>query len=789
MARTTKSSNPSTLEKLAVAIGACGKTAACCTGTIGRGAIAAVDFEITIAGAGPLPLPMRAKHVRQLGDVAKPAPYGKRTETIVDAAVRNSLEIDAAKVELSVALQGAIDEQLPVIERGVGLPPGRLKAELYKLLIYPTGGRFRKHRDSEKRKGMVASLIVVLPSKFKRGSLLVWEKNRPRRFDFNIARLEEAAEYVAFYADCEHEVERVESGIRVCLAFNLIVKPAGKQKRPSSDAPAPAVLNALSDRLAAHPDKPIVFPLDHHYTAAGLKPSLLKGVDREIADQVRRASEQLDCRLHFGQVSRHLCQFADDGSFGSGRRGYHSGPVDYDNLDIGESYDDEIIIDGWKDASGKSVSLADLPCDETMLVCTTPVEQWKPTRQDYEGYTGNAGNTLDRWYHQSAVLIWSNAHHAQIVVRMGMEYAIGQLLTMRGELQSLPDDELEAACDDCQSLAEAIIDNWPERLWRHARGEKEDQKELKKFADELPAFDDPELIDRFLQSLAGRDWTLDLNRLVIESNQRMGADAMLPILQSYLSSGPPTNQDGRVLVEGLADRDASWIYKLAVDKKHAGLNVSDLADLIAIATARLTHYIKQIELASYNRSFDIVQAAWKRLLQAAIVISNDDSITQLCDSLRQSPKSFPMRTFQVSAANEIHRFTEKRGGDIPAPIRTWLDRLIEYFTRATQCEPKIPQDFSRPNETDCECRFCMEMQIFLASSTQETTRIAAREDRRHHLVDVIRSKKLDVTTGIEKTSSPHKLVLTKTTASYQRALAKYRDDNKLLASLPTTDRG
>ena len=112
-------SNQSTLEKLAVAIGACGKSAACCSGTI-----EADDFEITIAGAGTLPLPMRAKHVRELGDVAKPAPYGKRTETLTDPVVRNSLEIDSANVELSAALQDAINDQLPAIERGLGLPPG-----------------------------------------------------------------------------------------------------------------------------------------------------------------------------------------------------------------------------------------------------------------------------------------------------------------------------------------------------------------------------------------------------------------------------------------------------------------------------------------------------------------------------------------------------------------------------------------------------------------------------------------------------------------------------------------
>jgi hypothetical protein len=94
------------------------------------------------------------------------------------------------------------------------------------------------------------------------------------RSDAQLDRQPQAAEYVAFYADCEHEVERVESGVRVCLAFNLIEKPAGKRSFEPSDAADPVVVDALSDRLAAHPQKPIVFPLDHHYTAPGLKPNL-----------------------------------------------------------------------------------------------------------------------------------------------------------------------------------------------------------------------------------------------------------------------------------------------------------------------------------------------------------------------------------------------------------------------------------------------------------------------------------------------------------------------------------
>ncbi len=768
----------STLESLAIAIGECGKSSAYCSGTL-----VPDDRAVTIKGVGPLRLPMQAKDVRELGDVAKPAPYGKRTQTIVDTAVRNSLEVDAGNVELSEGLRCSIDVELPVIERKLGLPPGQLKAELYKLLIYPTGGRFHKHRDSEKRKGMVGSLIVVLQSKFKGGTLIVWGKGSRERFEFHQASQGKTPEYVAFYADCEHEVERVTSGVRVCLAFNLIMKPAGKVTRDPTSAADPAIMNALADRLAAHPASPIVFPLEHHYTASGLKPDLLKGVDREINAQIKLAAEQLDCNLHYGQVSRHLSQFADDGSFGYGRRHYQSGPVDYDSLNIGEVYEDEIVIDAWKNASGKSVSLGDLPCDESMLACTTPVEQWKPTQQDYEGYTGNAGNTLDRWYHKSAIVIWPMAHHFEILVQMGLDYAIEQLLSMREKLAKLPDEEIEEACDHCQLLAEAIIDHWPSRLWQHSRGDDESQPALKQFAAELPKFDEPTLVNRFLKTLATRDWTLDLDKFVIDSCRRVGAEEIFPMLVEYLAVQPVANQYGRFAVEGLADRDASWICKLARDRKRGGIESSDLAKLIATASERLIGHANQLNGERYVPTLDVIQKPWERLVQAAITIGDERTVEKLVNLLQSAPTVFDVRKFQVPAANQLQAFVTKSGRNTPVALRAWIDTLVSFLRQATEREPAPPQDFTRLNHTGCDCPLCKEMQSFLADPAMEIFRITAREDHRQHLVGVIQSKQLDVSTRTEKVSNRYALVMTKTMETYERSLKQHHADIKLLASL------
>lgn len=67
---------------------------------------------------------------------------------------------------------------------------------------------------------------------------------------------------------------------------------------------------------------PLVFAFEHQYTESGLKPSLLKGADQELHTQVAAAADELDCHLHLGQVSRHLCQHADDGCFRGAKGDY-----------------------------------------------------------------------------------------------------------------------------------------------------------------------------------------------------------------------------------------------------------------------------------------------------------------------------------------------------------------------------------------------------------------------------------------------------------------------------------
>ncbi len=83
---------------------------------------------------------------------------------------------------------------------GLGCPRERLRADIYKLLVYEQGGFFLPHRDTEKTDGMVATLVVALPVRGSGGEIIVRHKGRETVIDMRDGEPSEIA-WAAFYSD------------------------------------------------------------------------------------------------------------------------------------------------------------------------------------------------------------------------------------------------------------------------------------------------------------------------------------------------------------------------------------------------------------------------------------------------------------------------------------------------------------------------------------------------------------------------------------------------------------
>ncbi|KAL4947100.1 hypothetical protein BDW69DRAFT_199901 [Aspergillus filifer] len=73
----------------------------------------------------------------------------------------------------------------------------------------------------------IGSLVVCLPSKFKGGKFKVQHAGQHSGFDWS-SKSDSTIQWVAFYSDCEHEIETVTEGERITLTYNLyITEPSG----------------------------------------------------------------------------------------------------------------------------------------------------------------------------------------------------------------------------------------------------------------------------------------------------------------------------------------------------------------------------------------------------------------------------------------------------------------------------------------------------------------------------------------------------------------------------------
>jgi hypothetical protein len=415
------------------------------------------DVTLSVEGVGPVGLPIGAAQERKLVSVARPAMFGLGEETLTDTTVRDTWELTADQVGLGGEWESLIEAALVEVHEGLGLSRGaRLRAELHACLVYGPDQFCAPHQDSEKNDEMVATLVVSLPSVHTGGELVISHGGDSRTYRH--PDRDEIA-FVAFYADCLHEVRPVRSGRRVTLTFNLLITPASEPETTDPD-------DELADLLAEHfatpvsrrwseetspPPNRLVVLLEHQYSQRGLAAGRLKGRDVELVRRLRAAADRAGCAnaLALAEIRQTWSAQEDDRSW-SYR--YHDDDDDEDaelptSYDVGELIDDEISLGWWKRAgvgNGEQISLA---ADESEVCAITPTDSLTPYQSEYEGYMGNYGNTVDRWYRRAAIVLWPKERDFIARAEADLSSAIAELHARLND-----GEDIERARSDARQL-------------------------------------------------------------------------------------------------------------------------------------------------------------------------------------------------------------------------------------------------------------------------------------------------------------------------------------------------
>ena len=289
------------------------------------GQLASGGIGITVKGLGALTFPLQPQQAEALIHLSQPAAFGLGERTLIDKRVRDIHEIGADTLDVTWH-QTALDAMLDGMRATLGLPANaRLVPHLHNLLIYESGQFFKPHQDSEKLDGMVASLIVVLPSAHIGGELRI--RLGEEKYAFVTENLSAPhLQCVAFYADCTHELTVVKQGFRIGLSYNLVLESEGKNLfiaglgNHAANASLDSALsryfsdtrtNASDAADRVHGEDCFVYLLDHSYTEHSLRWHFLKGDDVRVARLLTAAAQRLGFTLHLAQAEVHQTWSAD----------------------------------------------------------------------------------------------------------------------------------------------------------------------------------------------------------------------------------------------------------------------------------------------------------------------------------------------------------------------------------------------------------------------------------------------------------------------------------------------
>lgn len=717
---------------------------------------------------GEIGFPLSPLQAKDIIKVSHKAPFGKGSQTITDSAVRSAWEINADQLSFHHEnWKPFLKNVLEDTKKGLGIEEGTVTASPYKLLIYETGDFFLPHKDSEKEPGMFGTLVIGLPSAHTGGELVIHFDGREEIVDFAPSASHYKMPYVAFFADCDHEIKPLTSGYRVCLVYNLLyATEAQKPKSPqfmSQVNEMAALLTTMADSVT---DKPKVVVLGHQYTPTNFSLEGLKLHDKPRAEALLNAAGKAGYFARLGLVTHYLMGDMEGGDYDDYNYGYSGRSRKYGRepqaAEMGEVYESDTRIEHW--SSGGGPGLGKISVSEEDLITDIEVGDGDPIDKAEEGYTGNAGMTIEYWYHYGAVVLWPTSKHLALLsactVSVRLEWLDYYLQYWEKPTLQFPESakqllmgfqvpEIEENGDedwDFDPVVAVLLKlNDKKFLADNCAGlltKTFDLISVKAWTDLLQGYP-PDIFVPIFKKAGETNNVFRVNHLlkILEALEALNAPSYRAFLSHQIQHIPVYIEK----IEFSQLKDGSYYY-LETEEKSRKKTITAVLGKILSFSRQKNEDAKWIKSA-----FDVVVRVLPRKyvndVLAAVLLGQKDKNNALAKALHA-----------VCVHELLNRTAVK-----PTPPPNWAREV-----------PKSENYYKEIWEI---------LRPFLISPTQQVFEYRKSESYRKQMENAIDSVTIDLKMETIKKGSPHTLQLTKTQAAYEKALKKWKEDVALLEAL------
>lgn len=718
---------------------------------------------LEVDGVGPIALPLLPVQGQQLIAVAEQAPYGRGPDTVIDTAVRRTWQIDAEQVRIhGKHWPATLESIIGKVADGLGVTEP-ISAEFYKVLVYDQGSFFVGHRDTEKASGMFATLVIVLPSLYAGGELVVRHKGREVRLDLHG---DDPAEirFAAFYADCLHEVLPVTEGCRLTLIYNLVRRSPGPRPEPpdyeNEQSHVATLLQSWADGRTCGPEK-LIYPLEHAYTQAELGFDTLKGADAAVAGVVAAAAPRAGCDLHLALLSIEESGSAEyTGGYRSRYRGrFNDDNDDNDEFEAGEIDNRSVVLTDWRRSDGGSSISATLPVDENELSPPDALEGLEPDEEQFQEATGNAGASFERTYHRASLVLWPQSRFLAVLNQAGFTATLPMLADMADRWSASGADREAPLWRQAHELAGHMLSDWPDRPW--FSGWEKAPSDTARMFEALIRLGAADRIEDLLDKVAARGgFSKDDTAAVAEAVALLTPERQMAGIKRLFAATAATSLGAC----------ANLLVRLAASPPDAAANLADAATLLINALPG--DQSRPTPPHPGQRPSEIGSELVVDLVTALAVL--DGALASLAvDRLLAAPKCFGFDAVLIPAVLALI----KMPGRTPTPAFERLRAACRDHLGARIALPLAPpKDWRREHTLPCPCPDCLNLGRFLADPAPQKWEFKAIQARRSHVESTILTAGCDVDTSTVRQGSPHRLVCTKNQASYDRRVTQRKKD-------------
>ena len=724
--------------------------------------------RVSVAGIGSLSFPVPEEQIRALVAEAESAPYGRGVETVVDPEVRNSFQIAPGRVRISSPRWEAVfGEVLAGTTKALGCAEGSLSAELYKLLVYEPGGFFLPHRDTEKAPGMVATLVIALPTAGTGGELVVRHLGREVVVPMQTDHPSELI-HAAFYADCEHEIRPVTSGARVALVYNLIRRSEGALEEPLDREALVAALASELRAQFARPDGPrkLIWVLEHEYSEAGLSFDTLKNVDAGVGGALLKAAVGACCSIHAalleGSQTDHVIPYTDGDEI--------EDPFESD-YEITDTEGWGFEVGGLRRPGARSGASGNLAVEAGEMMPEGAIDPEEPSSRTLFEAMGNGGATVEHLYKRAALVVWPQSETMRVLAGAGAA-AMDAFLASETHAGSAP--------ESLAQLTESAASCWPDppkwggstrQTWRAATG---------RVLERIARAGSLDTTKRFFERAVVPHYGKEMNGGLVAVAALGGPDAMAGPLRTLIRARAA---DAGPAMIGLMDALARGLGDVEPTKAWTDVLEALAQDFLRALTRATTNPEPRASGTGPRRRLPLRSGDLATLCGLGSRFDLDSEVADSIERLFRDRRVYPPAE-RTGAAAAIGLWEESSGRCGGAAFRSLWEWVTRFLLSRSSAPPGPPADRVVPSRgVGCSfCALCRELRAFCAHPEAREHRFVRVQADRRHVEQQIRGNP-DFRFRTLKEGLPHTLIVTKTRARHERRLREYAEDVRGLRRL------